>query len=299
MAAYRVALRLESPVATPFRSGTLFGHLCWAWRHDQGEESLTSWIRSLKDRPFLISDAFPTGWLPRPLLKPWRPPSDAVIGKKIRKAAWVKVEDFLSLRDRLSEEELIQRLAEQPEMPLEHRVAHNTIDRRTGTTPREGGGLYFMDERWPSDSCRNWDVYVDTELEADQLQRLFTKVGEFGFGRDASIGRGKFTAEVGPAPKDLFAGKGTRRMSLSHGSLTSNMERVRYRLRTHYGKVGSFFASSGNPFKHPITLLQPGATFTPTGDGPYGELLEGVCPGWPGVVENSWHLTVPYTEKEG
>jgi CRISPR-associated protein Csm4 len=306
MAEYLVRLRLLAPVATPFRSGTLFGHLCWAWRDLHGEEDLERWLRELTSQPFLLSDAFPADCLPRPLLRPRRyhPGKEAANhpaeSKEIRKRAWVRAADFLAMRDGLNDRLLKERLSrdeETPETLREHRVAHNTIDRRTGTTPKRGG-LFFMDEGWPGEPSADWDVYVSTILPPERLSALFEMCGKRGYGRDASLGRGQFQCRVAPAEDCLFRAPGNRLMSLSHGSLTPNMRTPRYRLATHYGKLGGLNATFGSPFKYPLTLLKPGATFEAAGGGPFGELLGDVHRHRPEVVENAWHLAVPYTEVE-
>jgi CRISPR-associated protein Csm4 len=289
-------------------SGTLFGHLCWAWSHLRSPEDLSQWLTGLHADPFLVSDAFPSGFLPRPLLLPRRQTrtgkldSQAVQDldrqKKLRKLEWLSIESFLTVARKVSPKTLSQFNA-QPETPKEHRVAHNTINRLTGTTPKEGG-LYFADEFWPRPAGSQWDVYVRTSLPAEWLTKLFQTVGELGFGRDSTLGRGRFSARVEPAPSALFHASGRRRMSLSHGSLTSNMQQPRYRLHTHYGRAWGLNALSGShsPFKRPLTLLRPGSTFEPSDDGPYGELFAGVHPGRPEIVHNAWHLTVPFDEEE-
>lgn len=303
---YRVRLKLRGPVATPLHSGTLFGHLCWALRNLKGEASLTHWLKELPEAPLLISDAFPAGFLPRPLLKPARPPLMAGPAvergerdKSVRRRAWIAVDDFLSIRGAVSETSLLELLASGPAEPadlVEHRMAHNTIDRITGTTPAVGG-LYFMDEWWPGESsCGDRDIYIRTELSAEHLQELFEHTGEHGFGRDASLGRGRFSAGLELATDGLFSAAGNRRLSLSHGTLTPNMQEPRYRLHTHYGKVGSLYSTSERPFKYPITLLRPGATFQPSDGGPFGELLTQVHRDLPQVMHNAWHLAAPYSE---
>jgi len=331
---YRVQIALETPFSTPFHSGTLFGHLCWAWRHLKDEQWLERWLKKLRDReeePVLVSDGLPHGYLPVPILSPapedpaireeqrnqqWLPRLERV--KKLRKTSWIPLDTFLTLRDKLSEPALWEALGShdegtprersapdaaarrKPFAPLEHRVAHNTINRLTGTTPKTGG-LYFMDEYWPGSSPPQepWhlDVWVQCPWSQDELRELFAWIGQHGYGRDASLGRGRFRAEVKPAPDGLFDHPGTRRLSLSHGSLTQNMKQPRYRLETHYGKLGSWFASGTlRPFKYPLLLARPGATFEPADDGPYGELLTGIHPEDDRIVHNAWHLTVPFTE---
>ncbi len=262
MPAYRIRLRLQGPLATPLHSGTLFGHLCWAKRLRESDAALTAWLTALPESPLLLSDALPRDQLPRPLLQPGDRPEPAAgeprqdflqrlqQDKKLRKTAFIPVADFLELCAGLSETGLQaryrQRAAErerteraQPRrrshpLSLTVRQAHNTIDRLTGTTP-ETGGLYFMDEEWRRDAAAEMDIYAASEIGSGDLQALFDTVGEFGFGRDANLGRGRFTATVEPADPRLSAHDGNRLLSLSHGVLTANMAAPFYKLHTHYG----------------------------------------------------------------
>lgn len=323
MPAYRIRLCLHGPLATPLHSGTLFGHLCWARRLKEGEAALTDWLAALPDSPLLLSDALPRDHLPRPLLQPGDPPA-LVAGesrqdflqrlqrdKTLRKAAFIPVADFLEMRASLSEAGLLTRLrqrtiakdrAEQAQLrqrsrplSLTVRQAHNTIDRLTGTTPA-AGGLYFMDEEWRRDAAAELDVYVAGEMVSAELQALFDTVGEFGFGRDASLGRGRFTATVEPADPRLFAHDGNRLLSLSHGVLTDNMAASFYKRYTHYGKLGGLYAGGErSPFKYPLLLTRPGATFSPADAGPFGALLSGVHPHHPEIRQNAWHFCLPFT----
>ena len=299
---YRVRLELEGPLGTPLHSGTLFGHLCWARRLLEGEEALERWLASLEQgEPFLISSGFPAGMLPRPLVAPVR---GAVEPKQVRKRPYLPLQDFLNLRRRLTAQALAAAVTDPPEQTrlTPHRLAHNTIDRRLGTTPEEGG-LYFVDELWPCawpGESVSWDVYVASSLSGDELGELFRAVGRLGYGRDATLGRGRFGVRVEPAPEGLFDAAGRRRLSLSHGSLTPNMLEPRYRLEPHFGKLGPLAAAEAafNPFKYPLTLLRPGATFEPADEGPFGELLRDVHPAAAFVRHNAWHLTVAYDEEQ-
>ncbi len=308
MADYRLRLTLTSPLATPLHSGTLFGHLCWIKRYRDGEQALADWLTEQTRNPLLLSDAFPAGCLPRPLLAPVeRGEQGRDEGRKAfierlkrekdqRKRGWITVEDFLALRDGLNESCLQKRLIDLPGRVRSVRQAHNTIDRHTGTTP-DSGGLYFMPENWHDDQARQLDVYVRTDLDADTLRDWFAQLGEHGFGRDASLGRGQFVVEVEAADPRLFAHTGNRLLSLSHGTLSANMAAPRYKLHTHYGKLGGLYAGGARaPFKYPLTLTRPGMTFSPADDGPYGELLESVHPHHAEIRHHAFHLCLPYTE---
>lgn len=315
MAFYRIRLRLESPIATPLHSGTLFGHLCWAWRELEppGGPTLAQWLDGLPEDPFLISDGLPAGLLPRPLVQPRPrsgPPAEPGARarffaelKRRKKAAWIGVEDFLRLRENLNEKTLASVEPRDGDGGLkEHTSPHNRIDRVSGRTLEEGG-LFFLTELWPHpEAPAAWDVYVQTSLDRGRVEELFEHVGRSGYGRDATWGRGRFSAEVCEADRRLFEFEGNRRLSLSHGSLTPNMRDPLYRVACHVGRLGNVWARSANPFKYPLMLLAPGATFEPADQGPYGELLgevTGAAPE-PGirVRHNAWHLTLGYRETE-
>lgn len=323
MSAYRIRLRLHGPLATPLHSGTLFGHLCWAKRLRESDAALTTWLAALPEAPLLLSDALPRDQLPRPLLQPGERPESAASesrqaflhrlqkDKQLRKTDFISVADFLELRAGLNEARLLarlrQRAAEQEKaesdqsrwrsrpLSLTVRQAHNTIDRLTGTTP-ETGGLYFMEEKWRRDQAAEMDVYAAGEIGGEELQALIDTIGEFGFGRDANLGRGRFAATVDLADSRLFAHDGNCRLSLSHGVITSNMAAPFYKLHTHYGKLGGLYAGGErSPFKHPLLLARPGATFSPADAGPFGTLLDGVHPHHPEIRQNAWHFCLPFT----
>lgn len=315
MPVYQVRLTLQSPIATPLHSGTLFGHLCWAWRELEpaGGPALAQWLEGLREDPFLISDGFPAGLLPRPLVEPrLRPVPPAEPRKRAeflaslkrrKRAAWIRVEDFLRLRGNLNEQTLAE--VEPPEGAgglKEHTSPHNRIDRLSGHTLEEGG-LFFLTESWPHpEQPASWDVYVQTSVAVNRLGELFNHIGRSGYGRDATWGRGRFVAEVREADRRLFDFEGNRRVSLSHGSLTSNMHEPRYRVACHIGRLGNLYARSQKPFKYPLLLIAPGATFEPGDGGPYGELLDQITSAPPEpdvrVRHNAWHLTLGYRETE-
>ncbi|MEW6667554.1 MAG: RAMP superfamily CRISPR-associated protein [Thermodesulfobacteriota bacterium] len=306
---YRVQLQFLSPIGTPLLSDTLWGHLAWAIRYLDGEGALDRWLQSQLQRPWVLSSAMPVGCLPTPLLKPVLR-RDKGVGlrrleelKKVKKARYIREEDFLALRDRMCQENLQSQLVNHPGTsealpPVALRQARNRIDRRTSRTP-ESGGLYFLDDIVYSGGSEQAQFFVSTsEPEEERLKRLLEFVGENGFGRKSSVGRGAFNSRI-EEEIALFSGGGNRLMNLSHGVLTANMVTCRYRLHTHFGKLGAHLARGRfSPFKFPILMMAPGATFTPRDRGPFGLALEGVHhePALAGVRHHALHLTIPFTE---
>ncbi len=320
MSVYRIEITLETPLGTPIRSNTLFGHLCWMLRYHDGEGALNQWLQAFEDDPLLLSDAFPHGYVPRPLVRPltpdereaWLARAEQALGgrlramsvlKQHRKAGWLPLEEFLALRHAYADRVLLEKRLNGGSWPVpatgrSEKVARNRIDRLTGRTPQEGG-LYFQYETWFAGEGPHLWLWADPgSLGADRLKSLLELVGSQGYGRDASTGRGRFRIRVEPEPTELFRAQGNRWMTLSRGLLTASMEAARYRLSTHYGRLGGPRASDARgPFKYPLLLVEPGSTFT-GGPGPHGGLIRNVHPALSDVVDNGYHLCVAFTEVE-
>lgn len=301
---FRVRLRLSAPLGTPLTSGTLFGHLCWAVRAGEGEAGLIRWLEGQGEAPWAVSDGFPMDLLPRPLLPPEQRMKPAGVKeadetKKRARLAWITVKGFLDLRGALSETALASEVVASS-LPGElngYRLAHNTIDRHRGSTPEEGG-LFFVDEDWSHAVMPQRDVYVRAPVDAGEVEDLFRRVGDNGYGRDSTWGRGRFDVEGVEQAEALDGHEGSHRLSLSHGTITPNMLDARYKLFTHFGKVGDLMAAEGvRPWKRPVLLARPGATFRPDGDGPFGALLKGVHQDRPETIcHDARHVAIPYTE---
>lgn len=309
----RIRLRLAGPLGTPLYSPTIFGQFCWMLRLHRGEKHLEDWLANLEHHPAIFSDAMPAGFVPVPLLAP-SPPGKvasragtkaAEESKALFHRAWMSRDGFLAARSQFTRSSLLECLraaavnpVKDPEKRLAgHRTAHNRINRLTGTTP-DTGGLFFVDELWPdSDGGLDWDIYLRSELGADETGSIFRMMGEHGFGRDATLGRGQFKLVDVTPELQLASHTGNRWVSWSRGCVSPGMEEPRYRLYTHYGKLGGIWAQGGSPFKYPVTLWKPGGTFgAPVGAAPFGRLLRGIHPDRKKIVQAAWHFAVPFTE---
>lgn len=283
MVYYRITITPKSPLSTPWVSGTVWGHIAWAIRYVEGETSLETWMKEQETNPWLFSSQMPEGMLPRPLLPPLeRAPNKPSLKefnktKKARKAAYIPEALFLSLRGHLNEKTLIEAFKEEKEeggvksIPL----FHNHIDRQTGHT-HESGGLFVETVNWPKENYR-FQIFAATETDSfKRFKTLFSFIGDSGFGANASTGKGSFRFQI-TEEKQLFNFSGNRALSLSHGIITKEMGNPRYKQHTHFGKLGGHFAAgSFSPFKYPILMALPGATFDPCGASSFGKLLSDV-----------------------
>ena len=195
MKLYRFTLTPQSAMGTPLVGDTLFGQFCWAVRNRFGEARLIELLEGYTEqRPFIVvSDAFPQGFLPLPTLPStfWETKTETD-RKSLKKAQWVNISDV--------EKRVVkfwQECALQTNFKFEKENQdqfHNTIDRQTNTTGEGQFAPYSTEIAWFG-SKQEFDLYIvldETRFSLEELQQILDDVGTFGFGRDASIGLGKF-----------------------------------------------------------------------------------------------------------
>lgn len=302
MQLFRVRIRLDAPLASPLASGMLFGQLCWALRESEGEGALATWLAE-PEALWAVSDAYPQDMLPRPLL-PFSPPpedmKDADETKQLKKKGLISRAGFLKIRSRMTEPAIAAHLHDAP--LREVRLARNSIDRHTGRA-RDEGGLFFRTEDWSPAACPERDIYVEAPPgEKARIAALFEAVGVMGYGKSQSLGRGQF-AVLSVALDDELSrppAAANRFLSLSRGVRTASMAEVRCRIEPHFGKLASrlTLGEGASPFKRPILLTRPGATFARGAEGRFGRWLTNVHPTRPEVGHNAFHVAIPYTEAD-
>lgn len=307
MVYHRITITPMGPMSTAWISGTVWGHMAWAIRYVEGEQAFAAWMAEQETSPWLFSSQMPENMLPKPLLKPAERESekpslekfDSI--KKIRKLRYIPEALFLSLKDRMIEKLLRKGLEAHsgggPPVLKPVHFFHNRIDRQTGRTP-QSGGLFVENAKWAGKD-RSFQIFAATGQNCgDRLHRLLEFISRSGFGANASTGRGAFRFAI-QEETQLFAGAGARAMSLSHGIITPEMRNPRYQQHTHFGKLGGHFAAGAySPFKYPILMAQPGATFDPAGKAPFGRLLAEVHhdPALAAIRHHAFHLPIYFTE---
>ncbi|MEX4603875.1 CRISPR-associated protein Csm4 [Haemophilus influenzae] len=268
MKLYRFTLSPQSAMGTPLVGDTLFGQLCWAVRNRFGEARLTALLEGYTEqRPFMVvSDAFPQGFLPLPTLpsKFWQTKTETD-RKSLKKAQWVNIEDAEN-----SAVKFWQECALQANVKFEKESQdqfHNTIDRQTNTTGEGQFAPYSTMLTWFG-TVQKFDLYIvldENRFTLEELQQILNDVGSFGFGRDASIGLGKFQC-INPQVVNFLQQNANCYLTLANcapKNLGLNKEYCYYQITTRFGRHGDIQALSSNPFKKPIILAKPAAIFTP------------------------------------
>jgi len=258
---YRIKLELLSPVGTPWHSDTVFGHLCWQVAFGALDIGVDEFLAPFRNGqpPFVLSDGFPAGYLPRPLL-PYTPLDvdevdqyEAV--KKGIKAPYVTVEDF---RAACQGKKIVGKPLESPWNPI--LTPHASPDRISFSTGEEGG--YFETEADILTHKEGLDIYIRSRPEwVEKVGHLLEQLSRFGYGRDKSIGLGAFRVKD-ITREDIFPlfpeANGFINLS-SMAPAKDDPTDARYRWRTKFGKLGE--GVNPNPFKRPLLQMEPGAVF--------------------------------------
>lgn len=287
---YRLSLRLLSPLGTPMQSDTLFGHLAWQVRFAEGADGVGRFLAPFMEGrpPFVLSDAFPAGLLPRPLFPRRAAPVQDRPGyaefKRWKKAPFVPVEGFLAL---VRGEAQSAPPAADPWRRAE--TPHAAISRSTGTTG-EGGNLYQTEAIVLEGGMA--EVYVRAlDGWAGRVEELFRRMARTGFGKDKSVGCGAFEV-AGMEPWGGFAPPGGADGFVSLSALmpaAQDPAEGRWRLRVKRGFLGEQ-AGAGNPFKRPLVQLAPGAVFRGAPRPWAGRMVPDVAPGMAEAVQCGYAL---------
>lgn len=298
MQAFRVTIHLQSAFATPLKGDTLFGQLCWAIRNRFGEDRLTDLLTGYTHgQPFVVvSDAFPKGHWPMPKLpgiyfdkiegedrkavkkRCWLP--EAAIAEPLKH--WLSLAvDAKTLASAICGSDAPSRF-ETTSLSEKHPQPHNTINRQTNTT---GSGFdpYSIEQEWFVPGVA-WEIYLlldEDRLSSNDCRQCLEDIGQIGFGRDASIGLGKFAIcefVESKLPLQTGANACLTLAPCAPQGLGFDGKNSFYQLFTRFGRHGDIAVHrEGKPFKNPVLLAQTGAIFTtqPPDSGFIGQGLGG------------------------
>jgi len=290
MKTLQIKLKCEGNFLTPFQADTIFGHLCWAVAHKEGEKGIEGFLNPFKqgNPPFIISDGFPEGLLPKPIA------GDYFFGNPEERKEWKKIE-FLSFNDfNLIRNGEKCSFKGQDSLIKTSSVAHNTVNRLTNTTLEEGG-VYTLKEM----NFSSIAIYVKSISEEwnNRIVDLFKELSKSGFGRKKSIGKGQFSvAEVRDFEFPSIAGPNGFVTLSNFCPAEDDPTEGFYKTIIKYGKLSEEYTFCGNPFKKPLLMIRTGSVFQTNG-GPkefYGRMItEGISPAKPEVLHYAYAFAVP------
>lgn len=268
MGLYRIDIAPTGSFYTLIKGDMLFGALCWAVVERFGERRLTDLLDGYADgKPFaVVSDAFPAGFLPKPVLPfPYFKKAgtteqpDAKERKKFKKREWLPAEKIS-----LPTNEMADWLQEQPFVKKTLKTS-NRIDPLTNHASGGAYSAFAMEQFYYGGMLNVYAVIDESKISPSEMRAAFEHVGRTGFGKKATAGGGKFTvSEMTPV---AFENKNaTALMTLAPCVPAENefdADYSFYKVFVRFGRHGNKAAASENPFKNPVITVDAGAVLTP------------------------------------
>lgn len=241
--------------------------------------------------------------------------------KKNKARKWLLVDEDLRVRldwqYLLNDQEIYQRVlatlseGEQKRLrltPVRHRrpvstaeQQHNTINRLTMTTgkgefaPYSADNIHFM----PGLELVVFAGLDEEACDIDKLRDAFVRMGQWGFGRDASTGLGRF--DLVRVDEIQRPRSGDADACLTLGPCLPEPDSYRamfFNPFTRFGRHGSRMLHTRRPFKNPVVMADEGAVVVPKPSGfpdkPYiGIAVRNISKAQPEAVCQGYSLYLP------
>ena len=286
MNSYCFVLKFTTPIGTPLKGDTLFGHICWQIAYDKSlfNKTINDLISEYHSDPFcVVSSGFPIikqNDKYTLLFRSSSLPHEVIFSehikevhtylkerKKFKKKRWMVLEGTsgsLKKARYYTDKEVFELLLglESEGVIREFTYVHNSIQRTTLTTSSEGFAPYSV-----YNYCYHPDLYTGVvvctiEEYLTPTEKVLKRIGQTGFGRDASAGLGKFDV-IEYFPLDIYsigAKEPDAIYTLSPAVIEpKDFVESYYIPFVRYGKHGDILAKTRNPFKNPIIMLDEGA----------------------------------------
>lgn len=338
MKLYEITITPLSGFGTPLKGDTLFGRFCWETAYDPTllKKKLNDLIASYPEKPFVIfSSAFPTQekeprryFFKRPDLplrylasiKEENRRDRILEEKKHRKMKWMEIRGDAGVIHPLkanyrTDAEIIAGVDSGPEKrgakkmgrPEDHALErtfsqpHNSINRLSQTTGKPPFAPYSLKviHYHPGTTLAIFILVDETAADIEDIARAMERIGAWGFGRDSSIGNGRFkTGEPRSIPlPDRAEANACYALAPSIPG-PDRYKQTWFKTFVRYGKHGDVLARSGNPFKNPVIMADEGAVCIPRDPGvfdkPYlGAAVKGVSKAMPETVVQGYAPYLP------
>lgn len=333
---YKITWTVRSPVETELQSDTIFGHFCWTLFHKKGKDELESFLEELKKSPtFVLSSAFPRGYIPFPIALPvpiadferlrvmlkWSDSKEdrikfALLKKKLKKARWLSKEYWFEHQDNFSLPGLyidvwnkakgeINTLFEDQDIlkikPFNEEivsVTHNSINRITGTTSKEGPNLYDEAATFYEEDAQFESHLATDHFTKDELITLFKIIESGGFGKNKNTGKGHFEIKLEEYEQPQCNDPNAHLVLSNTIPAPDDPTDCFYNGFTKFGKLGSNYSSTKSPFKYPLFMFAPGSVFIGK-KNPIGTLMQNVHPDDDNIVQNTYCYSLPFKWEGG
>jgi len=253
MKLYKTTITPISNFATTLKGDTLFGQMCWSIKYAFKEEKLKELLSGYEDSPFMIvSDGFASGYLPKPKMPSLLLGEISDEKKQNRKKIWLTV-------TQLQNGEFVQAKTDK-EVNNNNKTAQvvrNSINYKTFTTTDDGAFAPYGEKELFLSSKDIYFLIDETKFSLEELQKSFEQLSLHGYGKDTTIGKGRF--EFKEFKEVNFSNESKTFMTLSPFSPQGlECKEIYYEPFTRFGKLGGDRAFK-NAFKKPIILADSGS----------------------------------------
>lgn len=295
MKLYKVTITPTSHFATTLKGDTLFGQICWAIFYKFGKEKLTKLLDDYREgkEPFLVvSDAFPKGYLPKPKM-PSSLLGEKSVDKKInRKKVWLTLDELLNANYSKARRDKDIENDDKKDV-----IIHNTLNYKTFHTG-DGFDPHGL-EVWSLSSKDIYFLLDEKQFSFEEFQEAFKLVSEMGYGKKATIGKGRFEYKEEGIEVVEVDSSATTFMTLSPFSPKSlACKNIYYEPFTRFGKFGASRAYK-NSFKKPILLADVASvvSFESKKRHQYlGKAISGVSDTHKDTVHQGYSIVLPLKE---
>jgi CRISPR-associated protein Csm4 len=334
---YAITLRPISGFGTPLKGDTLFGHFCWQAVYDTSliEGGFQRQITLYQEKPFAVfSSAFPKlekdketifvlkrPDLPFSFMLPEKKEKSEDVRQRndFKKKIWMLVDENLHLNIKtakfFSDHELLEKAQsllpdetkrqmkklENFELVRMFSQSHNTINRITQTT---GTGMFapYTKENFyyfPKIKLVVFILIDESATDIDHITLGLKRIGNWGFGKDASIGLGRFElGETIEMPIPIFADSDACYTLSPCVPQKDTFKDAFFSPFVRFGKHGDKLANVGNPFKNPVIMADEGAVLIPNDKSlfnkPYvGQAVTQVSKAMPGTFVQGYAPYLP------
>lgn len=303
MKTYEITIKPLSGFGTLLKGDTIFGHICWQAAYDDKlfGSSIETLLADYTINPFLvISSAYPkfsegtksvymlrrpdlplenlfdfTGMDKKTIIserkklkaKKWMPLGDTQTVSLFKEMSYKDDKELFEIA-KTSVTNDLRREAKKKGMKsfvADFTQPHNSINRLTCTTG-EGRFAPFVTEQAVYFPQTELSVFagVDDRINIDQVELALKRIGDFGFGKDASTGLGKFdVCNVDEINLKSFGSSEpnacyTLSPCVPQKDIFSSSFFSPF---TRFGRHGDILAKSKNPFKNPVIMADEGAVF--------------------------------------
>lgn len=257
MQGFKVEVTIQSAFATAPKGDTLFGYFCWILAEMDGASELSKMLEGYtKGEPFAIFSDFLAG--DRILFPPVPTahlgiefnPNERKTFKRKRTLSIEKLNELGNVIDKTTKEACEDISATEPKESIQMR---NRLSRILGTTGESFDP--FASKRFDlKESSGTIYVLLDTNrISVEKFEKIVKIMGKSGFGKDATIGRGRFRVDK-IEPIKWESKDHNAILTLSPSILyDQGFKEAYYEPFTRYGKHGGAL-SHGTVWKNPILM---------------------------------------------